>query len=100
MLDRRAIALLAVMGMAAAGARAHDETKYPDWKGEWSRGAGPAQWDPSKRGGLPQQPPLTAQYQAIVIGKESYFLSADGHLMPTRKEQPAPDLRYFNQSRN
>jgi hypothetical protein len=33
------------------------------------------------------------------IGKDSYFLSADGYLMPTRKDQPPPDLRYFNQSR-
>jgi len=27
------------------------------------------------------------------------MLSADGLLMPTKKDQPAPDLRYFNQSR-
>ena len=26
---------------------------------------------------------------------EHYFLSADGKLMPTRKDQPPPDLRYF-----
>jgi len=30
------------------------------------------------------------------LGKENYFLSADGYLMPTRKDQPPPDLRYFN----
>jgi hypothetical protein len=30
-----------------------------------------------------------------VIGKEDYFLSADGALMPSRKDQPPPDLRYF-----
>ena len=35
----------------------------------------------------------------VVIGSENYFLSADGHLMPTRKNQPPPDLRYFNQAR-
>ena len=33
------------------------------------------------------------------IGKEAYFLSADGLLMPTRKDQPPPDLRYFKQTR-
>jgi hypothetical protein len=27
---------------------------------------------------------------------EDYFLSADGLLMPTKKDQPPPDLRYFN----
>ena len=31
----------------------------------------------------------------IAIGKESYFLSGDGMLMPARKDQPPPDLRYF-----
>jgi hypothetical protein len=31
----------------------------------------------------------------IGIGEESYFLSADGYLMPTKKDQPPPDLRYF-----
>jgi len=31
----------------------------------------------------------------IVIGKENYFLSADGLLMPAKKDQTPPDLRYF-----
>src|SRR6266568_3604789 len=30
----------------------------------------------------------------VVIGKEDYFLSADGLLMPIKKDQPPPDLRY------
>jgi hypothetical protein len=34
----------------------------------------------------------------IAIGKESYFLSGDGMLMPVRKGQPQPDLRYFKQT--
>jgi hypothetical protein len=33
----------------------------------------------------------------IGIGKEDYFLSGDGLLMPSRKDQPPPDLRYFKQ---
>jgi hypothetical protein len=33
----------------------------------------------------------------VVIGKENYFLSADGNLMPTKKDQPPPDLKYFKQ---
>ena len=36
----------------------------------------------------------------VYIGKEAYYLSADGHLMPVKKNQPPPDLKYFNQSRN
>ena len=35
----------------------------------------------------------------ILIGKELYYLSADRELMPTRKGQPPPDLRYFDQAR-
>jgi hypothetical protein len=34
----------------------------------------------------------------IVIGTENYFLSAEGMLMPAKKDQPPPDLRYFKQS--
>ena len=35
----------------------------------------------------------------VVIGKENYFLSGDGHLMPAKREQAPPDLRYFQQTR-
>jgi hypothetical protein len=31
----------------------------------------------------------------VGIGKENYFLSAEGYLMPTKRDQPPPDLRYF-----
>jgi hypothetical protein len=34
----------------------------------------------------------------IAIGGESYFLSGDHLLMPVRKNQPPPDLRYFKPS--
>jgi hypothetical protein len=33
----------------------------------------------------------------VVIGKENYVRSADGYLMPTKKDQAPPDLRYFKQ---
>jgi hypothetical protein len=32
------------------------------------------------------------------IGDEVYFKGADGKLLPTRKDQPPPDLRYFKQT--
>jgi len=35
----------------------------------------------------------------VKIGNENYMLSADGFLMPTKKDQPPPDLRYFSQAR-
>jgi len=34
----------------------------------------------------------------VGIAGETYFLSADGLLMPTRKDQPPPDLRFFKQT--
>jgi hypothetical protein len=35
----------------------------------------------------------------IAIGNEDYMLSADGLLMPAKKDQAPPDLRYFKQTR-
>jgi hypothetical protein len=31
----------------------------------------------------------------VTIGKEVYFLSGDGTIMPMKKDQPPPDLKYF-----
>jgi len=35
----------------------------------------------------------------VRIGEDSYMLSGDGFLMPAKKGQAAPDLRYFNKPR-
>ena len=35
----------------------------------------------------------------VKIGKENYFLSWDGLLMPAKKNQPPPDLRYFKETK-
>jgi hypothetical protein len=32
----------------------------------------------------------------VNVGDEVYFLSGEGFLMPSKKDQPPPDLRYFN----
>ena len=70
MLDRCSIgatALVAAMAATLVGARAHDQSKYPDLNGQWvSVGIGPdAPWDPTKPAGRGQQAPLTPEYQAI-----------------------------------
>ena len=31
----------------------------------------------------------------VRIGRDAYYMSADGFLMPSKKNQPPPDLRYF-----
>ena len=69
-----AIALATAMIVGAASAQAHDEKKYPDMRAQWTR-IGSAAFDPNKPGGRGQQPPL----------------------MPVKKGQAPPDLKYFNQ---
>jgi len=34
----------------------------------------------------------------VRIGEDAYFTSPDGYLMPIKKNQPPPDLRYFNRT--
>jgi hypothetical protein len=34
----------------------------------------------------------------VAIGDEHYFISVDGYLMPTRKDQPPPNLQGFDQA--
>jgi hypothetical protein len=40
--------------------------------------------------------PVTTTF--VFVGNESYYLSTDGKLMPVTKNQPPPDLKYFNQT--
>jgi hypothetical protein len=40
---------------------------------------------------------ICIEYNAqVFIGKENYYLSADGLLMPAKKDQAPPDLKYFS----
>jgi hypothetical protein len=55
------VALLMTIGVA----QAFDDSKYPDWNGQWRRPPGVNnQWDPSKPR-LKEEAPLTPEYQAI-----------------------------------
>mgnify|MGYP003344776696 FL=1 len=56
----------ALLFMLAAGAvSALSQTlKHPDWEGAWVRRS-EGVFDPSKKAGLAQQPPLTPEYQKI-----------------------------------
>jgi len=53
---------------------------------------------------LQTKPPLWSEYictednRHVQIGDQNYVISADGHLMPTRKGQSPPDLRHFDQA--
>jgi hypothetical protein len=215
MLHKRSLTALMVTALTIGSAAAFDDSKYPDWSGQWTRPSGVGtQWDQTKPSGLAQHAPMTPEYQArleasiadqarggqgedsrvscitagmprimtgtrpfelvvlpavtyvygensgmrlhddnasiikerffldkansdllrieitsidhaltqpwtvlktfrrerkvmwaeydcaesnnhVVVGKEYYFLSGDGYLMPTREDQPPPDRRYF-----
>ena len=40
----------------------------------------------------------TADLGHVAIGSENYLVSDDGYIMPSRKDQVPPDLRYFKKS--
>src|SRR5882762_11000820 len=61
-----ALALATALFATLASATAFDETRYPDWSGQWKKPPGIGnQWDQTKRAGRAQQAPLNAEYQAI-----------------------------------
>ena len=86
---------LAVAGIAVAiaGARAEDQSKYPDWKGQWNRFAVRLPTQPShdqtKPWGRGQEAPLTPEYQAVL--EASIADQANGGLgnFPTTTGRPA-----------
>jgi hypothetical protein len=43
--------------------------------------------------------PCASGNNQIVIGEENYILSADGLLMPAKKDQAPPGLRHFKRRR-
>src|SRR5262245_61548051 len=60
------LAIAATLATATA-ASAHDESKYPDWSGQWrwnQMGGGP-RYDPSKPAGAAQQAPLKEEFKRI-----------------------------------
>jgi hypothetical protein len=61
------ISLAAALSLSLTAARAFDESKYPDWKGQWVRTeTGTPRYDPSKPPGKGQQAPLKPESQAIL----------------------------------
>jgi hypothetical protein len=57
-------------------------------------------WSVDKRYLRTRRPVWTEAYclegtALIFVGKEEYYLSGDGYLMPTRRDQAPPNLKYF-----
>src|SRR6266481_9806409 len=71
MLNKCSLAALAVMAelvLMFGTAAAFDDSKYPDWSGQWRRPSGVAtQWDQTKPSGVAQQAPLIPEYQARLV---------------------------------
>src|SRR5262245_25991105 len=60
-------ALALLIGAAMGEARAFDESKYPNWKGQWVRNdTGTPRYDPAKPSGRGQQAPLKPEFQAFL----------------------------------
>src|SRR4051812_19999603 len=60
-----ALAFAMVLGVGSA--RAFDESKYPNWKGQWVRtDTGTPRYDPSKPAGKGQQAPLKPEFLAAL----------------------------------
>ncbi len=79
------ITLLAALSVPLAGARAFDESKYPDWSGQWLKADGGApRYDPSKPEGRGQQAPLKEPYRKMheasladqAIGGQGLYISS------------------------
>jgi hypothetical protein len=66
LLFRCSIASITVAAaISLSGAQAHDESKYPDWAGQWRRPPGVNnQWEPTRPRGQ-EGAPLIPEYQAI-----------------------------------
>ena len=60
-----AIAVLATLCVTVADAQAWDDTKYPDFSGQWRSIGGPGRYDQSQPRGGPTPAPFTPEYQAI-----------------------------------
>src|SRR5262245_51777142 len=89
-----AFAFAAVLILAIGAARAADDAKYPNWKGQWNAinprlGGQAIKFDPTKAWGPAQQAPLTTEYQKVL--EESMADQAQGGLgnYPTARCLPS-----------
>jgi hypothetical protein len=67
----RACVQAAALFVIVGGAFAADQSKYPNWKGQWVTinprfGGQVIKFDPTKRSGPYQQAPLTPEYQKVL----------------------------------
>ena len=85
------VAATAALFALLSGAQAFDETKYPDWKGQWSAigGGRNSSWDATKPPGAGEQAPLTPEYQAIFDANARDFANGGPEPDPSVRCTPA-----------
>jgi hypothetical protein len=78
----------AALALSIEGARAFDESKFPDWKGQWIQLSGPQSeaWDPAAPAG---RAPLTPEYQAIFEASVKTAAAGGRAADPTTRCVPA-----------
>jgi hypothetical protein len=81
-----AMTLAAALALPMTGAVAFDESKYPDFSGQWRRPPGIGiQWDQAKPLGRGQQAPLTPEYQkAFEASMADQAAGGQGNDRPSR----------------
>jgi putative tryptophan/tyrosine transport system substrate-binding protein len=73
-----AAALVVAMYAMISDTRAWDDTRYPNFEGQWRPIGGPGRFDISKPAGRGQQAPLTPEYQAISVYPDRFFCEGGG----------------------
>jgi hypothetical protein len=83
--------MAAALTLSIVGAQAFDETRYPNWKGQWLQFGGDqaSSWDPGKPPGAGQEAPLTAEYQAMFAAGAKSAAEGGLGLDPTVRCIPA-----------
>ena len=86
-----ALACAMAMGLLTVTAHAFDETKYPNWKGQWLAlgGGGNAAWDASLPAGAGEQALLTPEYRAALAASIKAAAEGGPPVDPTARCVPA-----------
>jgi len=86
-----ALALVAALALSVSGARAFDESRFPNWKGQWVAlgGAGNAAWDTTLPPGAGERALLTPEYQAVFAANIKAEAAGGPALDPTSRCVPA-----------
>ena len=82
-----ALPTLALLALSIPGARAFDESKYPDWKGQWvavDGGGGTVAWDPTLQG-MGERALLTDREIDLLITKDSGGDATEAKLTAARE---------------